>query len=93
MWLLLMNTGTGVAPFRAFIEERSFEFNKSCLLLELLSLLLLLLSCLAGCLVFGNRYKAQDYLFGEEWEEYINNGQLHVITAFSRDQVYISLLL
>jgi sulfite reductase (NADPH) flavoprotein alpha-component len=63
-----MNTGTGVAPFRAFIEERSFEFNKT------------------GCLVFGNRYKAQDYLFGEEWEEYINNGQLHVITAFSRDQ-------
>ncbi|XP_063901882.1 NADPH-dependent diflavin oxidoreductase 1-like isoform X2 [Zophobas morio] len=66
--LLMIGPGTGVAPFRAFIEERSFEFNKT------------------GCLVFGNRYKAQDYLFGEEWEEYINNGQLHVITAFSRDQ-------
>ncbi|KAI8638479.1 hypothetical protein BD408DRAFT_422998 [Parasitella parasitica] len=37
-------------------------------------------------LIFGCRYHGKDFYFKDQWEEYEKNGQLVLMTAFSRDQ-------
>lgn len=37
-------------------------------------------------LIFGCRYHDKDFHFKDQWEEYERNGQLVLLTAFSRDQ-------
>lgn len=73
--IIMVGPGTGIAPFRAFIEERIFlKENKG-------------IDVGRNWLYFGDQKKAFDYLYGEEFTRYRDKYGLKVTTAFSRDQV------
>jgi sulfite reductase (NADPH) flavoprotein alpha-component len=78
--VIMSGLGTGMAPFRAFIEERAYQKS---------------LGLKVGPMVlyFGARHRSEEYLYGEELEAYHHDGVLtHLRLAFSRDQkekVYI----
>ncbi|KAJ1819485.1 sulfite reductase [NADPH] flavoprotein component, partial [Coemansia sp. RSA 2675] len=78
--VIMAGLGTGMAPFRAFIEERA---------------VLKMQGAKVGpmTLYFGSRHRAMEYLYGEELEAYHADGLLtNLRLAFSRDQkekVYI----
>ncbi|CAG8716803.1 18458_t:CDS:1, partial [Acaulospora morrowiae] len=78
--VIMAGLGTGMAPFRAFIEERAYRKSQG---IEVGPMIL----------YFGSRNKAMEYLYGEELEAYHSEGLLtHLQLAFSRDQphkVYI----
>ncbi|KAJ3166011.1 hypothetical protein HK101_012014 [Irineochytrium annulatum] len=78
--VIMAGLGTGMAPFRAFVEERAYQKS---------------LGKKVGpmSLYFGARHRSEEYLYGEELEAYHADGLLtHLRLAFSRDQkekVYI----
>ena len=77
--IIMSGLGTGLAPFRAFIQERAFLKSQG----ENIGPM---------TLYFGARYRAQEFLYGKELEEYERRGILKLRLAFSRDQkhkVYI----
>ena len=78
--VIMAGLGTGMAPFRAFIEERWFWKQQG----EQVGPMIL---------YFGSRHRSMEYLYGEELEAYHHEGVLtHLRLAFSRDQkqkVYI----
>jgi len=71
--LIMIGAGTGVAPFRSFLQSRALlphsePIGKS-------------------WLFFGNPHEATDFLYRDEWEQYLQNGTLtRLTTAFSRDK-------
>jgi sulfite reductase alpha subunit-like flavoprotein len=71
---LLIGTGTGVAPLRSLIYEKQSVATEDH----------------GTILVFGARSATSDFFFEEEWSAINASGthdkELHVITAFSRDQ-------
>uniref|UniRef100_A0A8D9DSL0 NADPH-dependent diflavin oxidoreductase 1 n=1 Tax=Cacopsylla melanoneura TaxID=428564 RepID=A0A8D9DSL0_9HEMI len=69
--VIMIGPGTGVAPFRSYIHTRLASQTGSSTLLHLF---------------FGCRSKQADYYYREEWERAVDEGQLSVYTAFSRDQ-------
>ncbi|KAF4125654.1 sulfite reductase (NADPH) flavoprotein alpha-component [Geosmithia morbida] len=72
--LILAGLGTGLAPFRAFVQYRAMQKAQG---KEIGSILLYL----------GSRHKREEYLYGEEWEAYLDAGVVTLIgSAFSRDQ-------
>ncbi|KAL1428458.1 hypothetical protein MTO96_002832 [Rhipicephalus appendiculatus] len=82
--IVMVGPGTGLAPFRGFIQERDFLRREGKPVGE-------------AVLYFGCRKKEEDYLYQEELEEYLANGTLtKLYLAFSRDQphkVYVTHLL
>ncbi|XP_050023019.1 NADPH--cytochrome P450 reductase isoform X2 [Dermacentor andersoni] len=82
--IVMVGPGTGLAPFRGFIQERDFLRQEGKPVGE-------------AVLYFGCRKKEEDYLYQEELEEYLANGTLtKLYLAFSRDQphkVYVTHLL
>ncbi|KAI8804430.1 hypothetical protein BJ742DRAFT_713349 [Cladochytrium replicatum] len=78
--IIMAGLGTGMAPFRAFIEERAYQRAQG---IEVGPIIL----------YFGSRHRAMEYLYGEELDAYAADGLLtHLRLAFSRDQkekVYI----
>lgn len=82
--IIMVGPGTGIAPFRGFIQERDYLKKQEKVVGDTI-------------LYFGCRHKEQDFLYREELEEYCNNKtltKLHV--AFSRDtdkKVYVQHLL
>lgn len=78
--LLMAGLGTGLAPFRAFVQERAWQKQQG---YEVGSVLLYM----------GSRHQREEYLYGEEWEAYQDAGIITLLgRAFSRDQphkVYI----
>ncbi|KAA0170188.1 hypothetical protein FNF28_01609 [Cafeteria roenbergensis] len=82
--VIMAGLGTGMAPFRAFIEERAVQKRRG----EEVGPLVL---------YFGSRYRAKEYLYGDELEAYEREGVLtRQRLAFSRDQdekVYIQHLM
>ncbi|KAJ3139930.1 hypothetical protein HDU90_008830 [Geranomyces variabilis] len=78
--VIMSGLGTGMAPFRAFIQERAYWKAQGHEVGPM-------------TLYFGSRYRAMEYLYGEEMEAYHADGVLtHLRLAFSRDQkekVYI----
>ncbi|KAJ1962017.1 sulfite reductase [NADPH] flavoprotein component [Dipsacomyces acuminosporus] len=78
--VVMAGLGTGMAPFRAFIEERAFRKLQGADVGPM-------------TLYFGSRHRAMEYLYGEELEAYHADGLLtNLRLAFSRDQkekVYI----
>jgi sulfite reductase (NADPH) flavoprotein alpha-component len=73
--IIMAGLGTGLAPFRAFVQERAYQ--RDVLKQEIGSVLLYL----------GSRHQREEYLYGEEWEAYQAAGIVTLIgKAFSRDQ-------
>ena len=71
--VVMAGLGTGMAPFRAFIEERAFLRQKG----EDVGKMIL---------YFGSRNRANEWLYGEELERYEREGLVTLRLAFSRDQ-------
>lgn len=81
--VIMIGPGTGIAPFRGFLQERNVAFKRDGTIGKTL-------------LYFGCRNKAHDYIYQEEVEEYEKCGLLTLRVAFSRDQekkVYVQHLL
>lgn len=69
--VIMVGPGTGIAPFRAFLQERVATGATG-----------------RNWLFFGDQHRATDFLYEEEWAEYLAKGQLtRFDTAFSRDQL------
>lgn len=68
--VIMVGPGTGIAPFRAFLEERRVTGASG-----------------RNWLFFGNPYRATDFFYEEELEEYLDQGILtRLDLAWSRDQ-------
>lgn len=78
--IIMAGLGTGMAPFRAFIQERAFLRARGVQVGPI-------------ALYFGSRSKKQEYLYGDELDAYARDGLVTLLRcAFSRDQphkVYI----
>ncbi|MFU8779770.1 MAG: sulfite reductase flavoprotein subunit alpha, partial [Kiritimatiellia bacterium] len=71
--IIMIGAGTGVAPFRAFVQERALFPHSE--------------PVGKSWLFFGNPYEETDFLYRDEWEAHLANGELsRLTTAFSRDQ-------
>lgn len=83
--IIMIGPGTGLAPFRGFLQELKYLREKDGV--ETSDVIL----------YYGCRHKDQDYLYEEELNEYKNEGVLTELRiAFSRDQpekVYVTHLL
>lgn len=71
--IIMVGPGTGIAPFRAFIEERNCQRDQG-------------MKVGKDWLFFGDQRASFDYIYGDELESYRNKYGLKVTTAFSRDQ-------
>ncbi|ODV92675.1 hypothetical protein CANCADRAFT_11548, partial [Tortispora caseinolytica NRRL Y-17796] len=72
--IIMSGLGTGLAPFKAFLEEKQWQKDQGHDVGEVY-------------LYLGSRHRRQEYLYGEEWEGYLADGLLtHLGAAFSRDQ-------
>ena len=78
--MILAGLGTGIAPFRAFVEEKGVQKHSGLPIGDVAFLM-------------GLRYRQKEYLFQEEFEGLEKEGVIsHLLPAFSRDQekkVYI----
>ncbi|KAI9144095.1 hypothetical protein BKA69DRAFT_1026013, partial [Paraphysoderma sedebokerense] len=84
--VIMIGPGTGVAPFRGFIQERSFIAAKQA---SSASPVTPTVATPLGeaILFFGCRKATHDFLYREEWTHHLSTGGLtKLITAFSRDQ-------
>lgn len=68
--LIMVGPGTGVAPFRGFMQERLFHHRSKG----------------KHWLFFGERNRAHDFLYEEDWDAFSQQGHLRLDVAFSRDQ-------
>jgi sulfite reductase (NADPH) flavoprotein alpha-component len=67
---IMIGPGTGIAPFRAFVQDRAAVGASG-----------------RNWLFFGDQKRATDFLYEEEWADFLAKGQLaRFDTAFSRDQ-------
>lgn len=81
--IIMVGPGTGLAPFRGFIQERQFLRDEGKTVGE-------------SILYFGCRKRSEDYIYESELEEWVKKGTLNLKAAFSRDQgkkVYVQHLL
>lgn len=68
--LIMIGPGTGVAPFRAFLQERLYYHDSKG----------------KHWLFFGEWNRASDFFYEEEWNHFSRKGHLRIDAAFSRDQ-------
>lgn len=72
--LIMAGLGTGLAPFRAFVQHRAMQKAAGKDIGAIL-------------LYMGSRHQREEYLYGEEWEAYVDAGVITLLgAAFSRDQ-------
>eukprot|EP00741_Cyanophora_paradoxa_P017510 tig00020995_g16919.t1 len=78
--IVMAGLGTGLAPMRAMVQERSFQVDHG-------------KRVGWSVLFFGCRHSKGDYLYSDRWDEFVAKGALsHLRVAFSRDgpkKVYI----
>lgn len=68
--VIMIGPGTGIAPFRAFVQDRVASGATG-----------------RNWLFFGDQHRATDFLYEDEWQEYLEDGQLaRLDLAWSRDQ-------
>ncbi|KAL3904867.1 MAG: hypothetical protein SGPRY_011128, partial [Prymnesium sp.] len=68
----MVGPGTGLAPFRSFLQQRRFKWSRS---------------KLGPChLFFGCRAEHVDFLYGTELRAMASSGALSLHTAFSRSR-------
>lgn len=68
--LVMIGPGTGIAPFRAFLQERILHHQ----------------STAKHWLFFGEWNRAHDFFYEEDWLDFGQKGHLRLDLAFSRDQ-------
>jgi iron-only hydrogenase group A len=75
--VIMCGLGTGIAPFRGFLQEREYLRSQGAQLGP-------------AILYFGCRYRNKaDFVFEEEWNRYLKNGVLtQLVNAFSHDQAH-----
>ena len=81
--MFLLGPGTGLAPFRGFIQERHFYKTQGKPVGETI-------------LYYGCRNRAEDYLYQDELNYFVEENVLEINVAFSRDQdekIYVTHLL
>ncbi|KAF2482439.1 hypothetical protein BDY17DRAFT_298534 [Neohortaea acidophila] len=72
--IIMAGLGTGLAPFRAFVQERAWQREQGLPIGDVF-------------LYMGSRHQREEYLYGEEWEAYQDAGIITLLgRAFSRDQ-------
>ena len=72
--IILAGLGTGLAPFRAFVEYKAWQKQQGIKIGDVY-------------LYMGSRHQREEYLYGEEWEAYRDSGVITLLgCAFSRDQ-------
>ncbi|KAK4618152.1 NADPH--cytochrome P450 reductase [Fulvia fulva] len=73
--IIMVGPGTGVAPFRAFVQERAQQAKNG----ENIG---------KTILFFGCRNSHEDFIYKDEWEQWTKDcaGQFEIVTAFSREQ-------
>ena len=72
--IIMAGLGTGLAPFRAFVQHRAWEKAQGTEIGPVL-------------LFMGSRHQREEYCYGEEWEAYRDAGVISLLScAFSRDQ-------
>ncbi|KAH9831919.1 putative NADP/FAD dependent oxidoreductase [Teratosphaeria destructans] len=72
--IIMAGLGTGLAPFRAFVQERAYQRSQGHEIGDVF-------------LYMGSRHQREEYLYGEEWEAYQDAGIITLLgRAFSRDQ-------
>ena len=72
--IIMAGLGTGLAPFRAFVQHRAWEKENG---VEIGPVFLYM----------GSRHQREEYCYGEEWEAYRDAGVVTLLScAFSRDQ-------
>lgn len=72
--IIMAGLGTGLAPFRAFVQHRAWEAAQGIPIGPVL-------------LYMGSRHQREEYCYGEEWEAYRDAGVITLLScAFSRDQ-------
>ncbi|KAF2855552.1 NADPH-cytochrome p450 reductase-like protein [Plenodomus tracheiphilus IPT5] len=79
--IIMVGPGTGVAPFRAFVQERAAQAKAG-------------QNVGKTILFFGCRKQSEDFIYGNEWKQYkeILGDNFIMHTAFSRDgpkKVYV----
>jgi sulfite reductase (NADPH) flavoprotein alpha-component len=75
--IIMIGPGTGVAPFRGFVQERAATRSMT--------------AGASGrnWLLFGNPHARSDFLYQIEWQDALKRGELHRLDlAFSRDQAH-----
>lgn len=68
--MIMVGPGTGVAPFRAFMQERFYHHRSEG----------------KHWLFFGEWNSSHDFFYQRDWEDFSSRGHLQVDCAFSRDQ-------
>merc|ERR1740129_1361126 len=71
--VFMAGLGTGLAPFRAFVEQRKFQKNQGAKVGPM-------------TLFFGGRHAKQEYYYRDEFEAYEAEGLVKCCNAWSRDQ-------
>lgn len=79
--VIMVGPGTGVAPFRAFVQERAKQAENG-------------IEVGPTVLFFGCRKSTEDFMYESEWEEYkkVLGDKFELVTAFSRQgskKVYV----
>lgn len=71
--IIMVGPGTGIAPFRGFLQQRAYLKEQGAKLGE-------------AMLFFGCRHRDHDYLYREELEQFDADGIVNLHAAFSRDE-------
>ncbi|KAK9240703.1 hypothetical protein V1525DRAFT_394713 [Lipomyces kononenkoae] len=72
--IIMSGLGTGLAPFKAFVEEKAYQKSQGKDIGDIF-------------LYLGSRHQKEEYLYGEFWEAHMAAGIVtHIGAAFSRDQ-------
>jgi cytochrome P450/NADPH-cytochrome P450 reductase len=69
--VIMVGPGTGLAPFRGFLQERAMQIARGAMPGE-------------AMLFFGCRHPAQDFIYAEELQGWAGRGVMQLHTAFSR---------
>lgn len=71
--IFMAGLGTGLAPFRAFVQERKWHIRRGARSVGPMTLF------------FGGRYSKQEYYYREEFEAFEQEGLVKCCNAWSRD--------